>query len=123
MAQPITVTVNGAISASPSASNSLAPSLSDTVQFGTQRTYSYKFANNFSINAPVTPVVIGLGGSITKVRPIGSPIDVLVTSPAGTDQAIYVSEEWLWSSPSEGTQITGIKMLGVSDIEMLLLGD
>jgi hypothetical protein len=128
MAQPVTVTVNGAIMANPSASTSLSPSLADTVQFGTQRVYSYKFANNFSINAPVSPVTIGLGGSMTKVRfmfirPIGGPIEVLLTSPAGTDQALFVSEEWLWSSPSEGTQVTGIKMLGVSDVEMLLLGD
>src|SRR5580692_2129283 len=109
MAQPVTVTVNGAVMANPSATTSLSPSLADTVQFGTQHTYSYKIANNFSINAPVSPVSVVLG-SIAKVRfmflrVIGGPVQVLVTSAAGTGQTYSVSEYMLWSSPAEGTQL------------------
>jgi len=130
MAQPVTISVTGAIQAAPAVSTALAPSLSDTVQFGTNRTYSYKISNNFSINNPIigSPFDVPLG-SITKVRfmfirTIGASVLMLVTSPADPDpQLIYVAEEMFWSSPSEGTQLTAIQLVGVTDVEMIISGD
>lgn len=127
MAQPVTVTVNGSVSAQPSATNALAPSLAATVLFGTQRTYSYRVDDSFSINSPVSPTSVNLG-SITNVRfiflrTIGSPVTAFLTSPAGSAQAFPVSEYFLWSSPSVGSQVTAISLQGVSDLEMILVGD
>ena len=130
MAQPITITVNGAVQAAPASTTALAPSLSDTVQFGTSRTYAYKITNSFSINNPLSgsPFTVPLG-SITKVRfmfirAIGAGVLMLLTSPADPDpQLLYVTEEMLWSSPSEGTQLTAIQLVGVTDVEMILSGD
>lgn len=127
MAQPVTVTVTGAVTAAPSATTALLPSLQDTIPFGLTRTYSYRVGNSFSINAPVSPVAVAFG-SITKVRfvmmsVIGASVQVAITSAAGNAQVFKVGERWLWSSPSEGDQITAMTLLGVSDIELLLLGD
>lgn len=126
MSQPITVTVNGAISAAPASSTALAPSLRADVMIGLQRTYSFKQADSISINSPVSFVGLGLG-SITKVRfvfirVIGASITITATSAAGS--AVFnVSDEWMWHSPNEGDQFTAITLKGVSDLEYLLLGD
>jgi hypothetical protein len=127
MAQPITVTVTGAVQAAPSATNALVPSLLGTKPFGINRTYAYRTEKNISINAPVSPVTLDID-SITKVRfcvltVIGASVEMRVTSASGTDQAFKVSEFFMWSSPSEGDQWTSIKLLGVTDLEFILLGD
>lgn len=126
MAQPVTVAVTGAISAAPSTPAAQA-TLQSVKPFFLQRTYSYRLDQNLTINSPVSPVEISLG-SITKVRfvaltVIGSSVQLLVTSGAGTDQTVKVSEFFLFSAPSEGDQLTAIKIQGVSDVEMILLGD
>lgn len=126
MAQPVTVTVTGAVTAAPAATTALSPSLQDVLPFGISRTYSYRQPSSFSVNSPTNPVSVGLG-SITKVRfvmmsVIGASVKVTITTGLGT-ATFPVSERWMWSSPNEGDQITAMSLTGVSDIEMLLLGD
>lgn len=129
MAQPITITVTGAATAAPASTTALVPSLMSMKPFGMNRTYSYRIANSFNVNNPLigSPFTVPLG-SIAKVRfalmaVIGNSMQVIVTSTAGTDQSFKVSELLLWSAPTEGDQWTSIKLVGVGDVELLLLGD
>lgn len=130
MAQPITVSVTGAVNAAPASSTALVPSLMDMKPFGLQRTYNYRIANSFSVNNPLigSPFTVPLG-SITKVRFIAMSIvgaasmQLLVTSAAGADQTFKVSELLLWSAPTESDQMTAIKLVGIGDVELILLGD
>ena len=126
MAQPVTVSVTGAITAALSTPSPQA-TLQSVKPFFLQRTLSYRRDDNFSINAPVVPFEVPLG-SITKVRfmvmtVIGASVTLQVTSAAGSNQSIKVSEFFLFSSPSAGDEFTSISILGVSDIEMILMGD
>ena len=127
MAQPINVTLNGSVSAAPASSSSISPSLSDTIMIGFSRTYAYRVAVSESVNAPSVAATIQLG-SITKVRTIvmrviGASLTVQLTSPAGADQAFKTGDLFVWHSPNEGDQFTAVKLLGVADVEMLILGD
>ncbi len=129
MAQPKTVTVNGAVIVGPASSTSLVPSLQDNVLLSVLRTYAYSTADTYSINNPVegSPFTLPLG-SITKVRffymrVIGASAELMVTNAHGADQKFDVSEMIVWSSPNEGTQLTAIKLVGVTDIEVILSGD
>lgn len=127
MSQMVTVAVSGAVTAGPANASPTAPSLQDSLNVSTLRTYSYKSGQSTTINAPVTPLVVNLG-AITKVRffvirVIGAGLQVLLTSALGTDQVFKVSDEMMWSSPNEGDQITAIKLVGVADVEYLLAGD
>lgn len=129
MAQPVTVSLNGAVTASPAVSSPTSPSLQDILNISTNRVYGYKTGNSTTVNNPLvgSPFVLPLS-SMTKIRffamrALGNSLQVLVTSAAGTDQTFKVSDVMVWSSPNEGDQITAIKLVGVSDVEYLLAGD
>lgn len=66
--------------------------------------------------------------TITKVRVIvmrvrGGTIRLKLTSAAGTDQVIPVSELLVWTSPNAGDEVTAIKIVGTADVEYILAGD
>lgn len=127
MAQPITVGVTGAITTAPASPTGPTPLYQTVKTFGLQRTYAYRTDHNLSINNPATPYSVPLG-SISKVRfmaltVVGSSVELRVTWSSGVDQTSKVSEFLMFSSPSEGDQLTAIKLVGVSDIELILMGD
>jgi hypothetical protein len=126
MSQPVTVTLNGAVVAAPSASTTLVPSLGSNMMLGVQRTYSYKAADSGSINSPSAPVALQQG-SITKIRYlsiriIGAAVTVVAVSAAGT-ATFKLADLWVWHDPNEGDQFTSITLQGVTDFEYILLGD
>jgi hypothetical protein len=126
MSQPVTITLNGAITAAPSTSTALVPSLASTAMLSLQRTYGYKVADSGSINSPSSPVALALG-SITKVRfiflrVIGASVTVVATSAAGT-ATFKCADEFIWHNPNEGDQFTAITLQGVTDFEYILAGD
>lgn len=48
---------------------------------------------------------------------------MLLTSAVGTDQALKVSDLFLWHSPNPGDELTAIKLVGTGDCEYFLAGD
>ena len=76
----------------------------------------------------LAPLVVSLD-TIAKVRVLalrvlnGASIKVLLTSPKGIDQAFSTGDMFLWSSRNSGDEITGIKLVGTADVEIVIGGD
>lgn len=128
MAFPATIKHTGSLQAAPT-NGSLGdvPSLTDLINTSFQATYQSTKSGRPSINAPVVPAVLDLE-SVVKVRAIalrvrGGSLKILLTSAAGVDQAIRVSDAFIWSAPSPGDEITAIKFVGVADLEYVIAGD
>lgn len=128
MAQPVTLTHEGALVSAPASSPS---SLLDRLITSFEFTYQVARTGHPTIigATDMAPFVIGFEG-MTAVRVFGLRVNsgdlkVLVTSASGTDQALNVGGQGvlLWSSPYSGDQLTAIKMVGTADVDYLIAGD
>lgn len=128
MSQPALVSHTGSLSGAPSNGAIVAPSLQELLNTG--------FSNTYQATASARPTISALEGSpftiplvtITKVRMIAMQVrsgslTILLTSTAGTDQAILASGLFLMNTPNAGTEITSIKVFGTADLEYVIAGD
>ena len=129
MSQAATISHAGAVTGSPT-NSPCGPTLSDTLRTDFQGTYGASKSSRLAINGAtlLVPYTVAMD-SVAKARFLGlrvvngASIQVLLTTPAGTDQAINVSSLLLWHSPNSGDEITAIKLVGTADIELMIAGD
>lgn len=128
MAIPVTLNHQGALVSAPASAPS---SLLERLTTSFEATYQVSRTGHPTIvNATsMAPFVVALEG-IAKVRVLGvkvnsGDIQLLLSSAAGTDQALNVGGLgiFLWYSPYSGDEITSIKMVGTGDVDFLLAGD
>lgn len=119
----------GSINGSPAQSSISSPSLTELLNTSFTGTYGSSKGARPTINGAtdLAPFVIALE-TITKVRVIvmrvrGGSLVVKLTSAAGTDQAFPVSELFMLSTPSAGSEVTSIKCVGTADLEYVIAGD
>ena len=130
MAQASTIWHSGAVTRQPVSSFPGGPSLSDMLNTSFQGTYGATKSAALSIVGATlgSPFVLDMD-SVVKARFLGirvlngPSIQLLITSPSGTDQAIKTSSLLLWHSPNSGDELTAIKLVGTADIEILIAGD
>lgn len=129
MAQAVTIWHTGAVSGQPTPVPG-GPSLGDNLNTSFSGTYAASKATRLSVvNATQQAPFVVSFDSVTKARFIGirvingSSILALLTSPAGSAQAIKVSSMFLWHSPNSGDEITAINFVGTADLELMIAGD
>ena len=130
MAQASTIWHSGAVTRQPVSSFPGGPSLSDMLNTSFQGTYGATKSSALSIVGATlgSPFILDMD-SVVKARFLGirvlngPSIQLLITSPSGTDQSIKTSSLLLWHSPNSGDEITAIKLVGTADIEILIAGD
>ena len=130
MAQASTIWHSGAVTRQPVSSFPGGPSLSDMLNTSFQGTYGATKSSALSIVGATlgSPFLLDMD-SVVKARFLGirvlngPSIQLLITSPSGTDQSIKTSSLLLWHSPNSGDEITAIKLVGTADIEILIAGD
>ena len=130
MAQASTIWHSGAVTRQPVSSFPGGPSLADMLNTSFQGTYGATKSAALSIVGATlgSPFVLDMD-SVVKARFLGirvlngPSIQLLITSPSGTDQAIKTSSLLLWHSPNSGDELTAIKLVGTADIEILIAGD
>jgi hypothetical protein len=118
------------LTGSPGNPSSALPSLQEIANTSFSRTYSQRQAGAPQvINATdLAPFILSLG-TVTKirmlfVRVVGSGVIRLkLTSAAGADQALPLSDLIVWHAPAEGDQITAVKVVGTADLEYTVYGD
>lgn len=103
--------------------------LSQSVDLAFDETYDAVMAASLPIASTLLdPFVLPLG-AVTKVRAVcvrvvdGASVQVLVSSAAGNDQAIPVSDLVLVRAQNDGDQLTAVKVVGTARIEYLIGGD
>lgn len=101
---------------------------SNLIDLGFARPYQKSVSASVSVSATaLSPFSINLNGLVSvnllalKILD-GQSLKVLVTSAAGTDQAVQVSGLWLWHSPVAGDVMTAVKLVGTADVEYLIAG-
>lgn len=127
MAQPATFLHQGTLTGTPFCGNSTG-SLADYATTTFQGTYQASKTSRISVAATdMAPYTFPLD-NIAKVRVLwvkaqaGATIKTLLTSDAGTDQAIS-STILLIHSPNSGSHFTDIKFVGTADLEVVVAGD
>lgn len=127
MAQTRTVWLTGAASIAPVAVLN-GPTLADHLNISATATYQASKASPLSVSSTTeAPYTVSLD-SITKVRFMilkvrSGSVTLQLTSAAGTDQKLKVSDQIIWHAPNAGDEITAIKLVGTADVELLLAGD
>jgi hypothetical protein len=112
---PVCVRVRGVVTFRPTLGGFTPPSSGDTLALNVDATYDDSKATGRTVTENVgAPYVVPLEGIgavrffAIKVR--GGNLTLLLTSAAGTDQAMMVSDEFEISCPAPGTEYTAIKM-------------
>jgi len=80
------------------------------------------------INSPASFEDLLAGTGITNLRwlylrPRNATLTFRLTSPAGVDQVLTISEMLVMSCPSPGSEWTSLGVQGAGDLEMMLAGD
>ena len=129
MALPAIIGHNGALNGSPSGTTTGVPSLIELINTSFQSVYGSSKSSRPSIvgATDLIPYVVALE-TIVKVRVIvirvrGGGLKMKLTSAAGVDQVIPISDIIVWHSPNAGDEITSIKLVGTADVELVLAGD
>ena len=130
MAIPVTVQHVGSLQGTPTTATTVFPSLIEIANTSFQRTYTQRISGSLTVlNATdLAPKVVPFG-SVAKARVVflrlsGGSLKVKLTSAAGVDQAILISDELLIHTPNEGDQITAINLVGSGvDVEYSIIGD
>jgi hypothetical protein len=129
---PVGVRVRGVVTFRPTLGGFTPPSSGDTLPLDVDCTYDDGKATNRTVVENVgAPYLIPLEGInavrffAIKVR--GGTLTVLLTSTAGTDQALLVSDEFSISCPEVGSEYTAIKLYAPAltslEVRYLLAGN
>lgn len=126
MGLPVILRLNGAILIEPAVPGPGA-SLVDALQLAVLRSYGASKSARPTINSTDgSPYEIPLDG-MTKVRFLaivtGVPMKLLLTTPAGTNQAIPFAGTFVLDTPNVGQEITAAKLVGAGGVQYLVAGD
>ncbi len=123
------VSMSGTVNSTPAPPTDAA-ALMQTLDLAFRGTYDAAYAGAASINGTTgSPFLPNLGQQITAIRVFavravdGQSLVVKLTSGAGTDQVIPVSDLLLIRAQNAGDQLTAIKIIGQGRIEYLLAGN
>lgn len=129
MAIPAIVSHTGYLNGSPAQGSVGSPSLIELLNTSFSGTYgSSKSARPNVINATdLVPYAIPFE-TITKVRVFAlkvrsGSITVKMTSSAGVNQALNISDILLMHLPNAGSELTAINLVGTADLEYSIAGD
>jgi hypothetical protein len=129
VALPVLISHTGSINGSPAQSSQISPSLQEILNTSFSATYGSSKGSRPSIigATDLAPFVIPLE-TIVKVRLMafrvrGGSLKFKFTSAAGADQALLISDFFLWHAPNAGDEVTAIKAVGTADLEYILSGD
>ncbi len=128
MGQPVTLQINGAVTATPIGVPA-GLSLYDSLRLFLQATYSGAKSGRPTISAGTdTPFVIPFEGisrcRILAMRISGQSMVVHITTPnGGARQAIPTSDILVIHAPNGGDEITAIDVTGTGTINYIIAGD
>lgn len=103
--------------------------LIQSINLAFKATYDGVTGGGLTINGTDLAPFIPALGSIAAVRALavravdGQSLKLLVSSAAGADQAIPVSDLLLVRAQNTGDQLTAIKIVGTGRIELLIAGN
>lgn len=130
MTVPAKLKVGGAATLNPVVSSGSFPSGHSVGRLDVDRTVTAHSGNRaFAVNSPSPGFLDLLAGSgvtnatfvFLRVRTGTFVVDV--TTSAGANQQFDLSGEWLVNNPTPGSEITGLRIQGVGDIEIMIAGD
>lgn len=126
MGLPVTLRLNGAVVVEPAVPQP-GQSLVESLQLAVLRACGASKSGRPTINSTDgSPYEISLDG-MTKVRFLaivtGVPMKLLLTTPAGTNQAIPFAGLFLLDTPAVGQEITAAKLVGSGGVQYLVAGD
>lgn len=102
-----------------------APSFFAGMNLGLRRTFAEHQEGGLKLSAAVdTPLPFGTvaAAAFLALRVTSGSVLLKITTPAGTDQTVRVSDLLLLSVPTAGDEITGITITGTAEIEYILAG-
>ena len=120
--------MDGSVGSDPTPTTDSA-ALRSAIDLSFKDTYDSAFGIGIPIAASGGSPFVPALGAITAVRAIalrsvdGASLVLKLTSAAGTDQAIPVSDVFLVQTKNAGDQFTAIKIVGTGRIELLVAGD
>lgn len=130
MTIPSKLRVAGAVTIGPVQPSGSFPSGQSVSQLNFERIVNaHSGVRAISVNSP-TPGFFDLMANLgftqvtfAKLRVRTGSFVVDVTTSAGANQVFDLSDLWLVNNPIPGTEITGLRIQGVGDLEVTLAGD
>lgn len=117
--------MTGSIQSDPASVADATSLLSQAIDLAFKATYDACFGANVPIAGTLTPAL----GAVTKVRAVairavdGQSLVVRVSSAAGANQAIPVSDLLLLRAQNTGDELTALSITGTGRVEYIIAGN
>ncbi len=122
------IDLSGSVTRGPAMATSSSSIGGDEIPIDVSFVYAEHRRDPRTINSPSAFVDLLAGMSISAVRFIvlrvtGGVATLRLTTPAGDDQLITISDLLILSNPARGSEITALAIQGTVNVEVIVSGD